>query len=341
MDNGVILKQLGYKLTGNEIIDNMMLTSQMGINNNSIVLQDGSTVAKQDNFYNLFNYENWETLTVEQKITILNWAMQNYLTENGIEEKPQICFFEKNAYKYEKANAYLKNNKMVLNVERINFGNGYDCLSTIIHETVHYIDSLKRLETIEKLQPYLKDKDSFEEIMKLSLVAELYNYQTGEKELISKELKADILMLKNSFVGSSVYHSGLKINNTNLTNEMFNKYIDNLFYVTCPLEVNAYNSAYEYISDIYFENGSDNLEDLKILQAQEKKIEFIENKIVELEKLYGNEKLRTILNKEIVYRYNVATYGDEKEKYICKNLMQEREKQLEKSFKTICENIKE
>lgn len=313
---------------GNDIYDNNKIANELFDLNSEELTVFGESIDR-NNYYYLFANDGWLDLDLSKKLKILKWAISDYLYSNDF----TLSFFFHDDNLIKNSNAIAQKNNIVLNLDSFNEMSGYEALETIIHEATHVIDSNKFVELRKKFLAYIPDDivneylQVYDYIMKMELKDAHYNKYTKQEEYFDKQTQDDLLMLKNLIVTINP-NTELKSRKISVKNkDDFFEYIRNICYQISPLEYRAFTTSQKYAFDVMEKYETDyNLPEFQELFKRSRNLRGKKKQLSN----YFNRPVEEIINDSLVYEYNKSTYGIYKDYYICKEKMENWEKDMEK-----------
>ncbi|MBO7526877.1 MAG: hypothetical protein J6T74_03160 [Clostridia bacterium] len=353
INNREYLKQMGIALTGNVNVDNNYLV------NKCFKIQSDEPICtyyvengiEHEVFLTINNHNAaftevvWENLTLAERLRVLKWKEEQFLSELGYSGKMPKFEFLSNTPLPEDVSftAMSKNGRIELVLSYFDSCNGYSALTTILHECIHEKDHQVATEIIRKyvqkylpINAYINPMYHIEDILKLPLEGKIYNKSTKQFDYVTKEMAVDFLFLKNAVVAINSRIGTQTKKSLVVTKDAFEKYIRKAVYLLTPREKRAFEGSAKLANKIILENTKKYPHTKKDVWQYNKNRSIpltIMGKKRELQKYYRMDILN-IINMELINEYNKLYYQDRKEMYIMKDLMNKREKCIDFFYET-------
>ena len=353
LNNKDYLKEMGIALTGNVDVDNNLLVNKyFKIQSTEPIctyyVEDG---VEHEVFLTINNHNAafaeviWENLTLAERLRVLKWKEEQFLSELGYSgEKPKFEFLS-NMPVPEDVNytAASKNGRIELLLSYVDSCGGYSALTTILHECIHEKDhrvasdiARKYVQKYLPINAYINPMYHIEDILKLPLDGKIYNKSTKQFDFVTKEMAEDFLFLKNEVVAINSRIGTQTKKSMVVTKEGFNKYIRKAVYMLTPRERRAFEGSAKLANKIMLENTK------KYPHTPRDVWQYNKNRTTpltilgkkrELQKYY-KMPIANIINMELVNEYNNTFYQDRKDLYILPELMDLRSKCVNYFYET-------
>lgn len=340
MDNLSFLQKNGISLSGSATMQNKWLNSYFSVNSNESIFistNDKKYEISQENCEFAFANEIWKHLNLSQRLRIIRWQQINYLLQNGY--KKHISDFEFVTNKTFDINSSIialaqKHGGVIIGLDFVRKSKGMDALIMITHECIHYLDYEREEELLKKYSNYYPGYPNanlpitLDYIMSLPIEGKIHNLKNCEMKFISPQMREDILKMKNFIILLTLKRDAPIQKKYATDKERYMAYLSSMFYYTSPVEQRAYRDSIAYvnkfISQIRHAYTIGNVDD-QIMNKYLKILERISGQVREIQKYYQMSHYNAI-NMELICAYNKERYGDDKLRYICPEIMEQREK---------------
>lgn len=315
-------------LTDSIYVNNNIVREFLDLNNDELIIE-GMKINRND-YHHFFSEKIWEKLELNEKLKLLKWACCDYLKVKDF----TFSFFHQNDDDIRSSLAFANTDRITINLEQFNKLSGIYALEVILHESVHVLDLKKRDYYLNKFSPYIPDDlikaknfEYYNYIMGMDINGKHFNKITKKEEVFDKNMQNDLLMLKNLTVlinpNTSINSKKSSVRNKN----DFFEYIRNICYQVSPLEYRAFTISQKKTFDIMDSVAPDfNSPEFGYFFNRSR---YLRGKKKQLAK-YFNRSIEEVINDALVYEYNKSTYGVYKKEYICKEQMENWEKDMEK-----------
>ena len=339
MNNRDFLNTIVLHFSGSVEEQNKKINAYFGVNSTeSIFIEvDGNAYEiSTDNCEFAFINSIWENLNLEQRLRILKWQQESNLVEQGYVGKIPPFEYLSDVSEHDNDN-FLATAKrrggLIINLDAIRKRKGLDALILITHENIHYVDFERFNKVCNLCSEYFTINArtlsvNVDSIMSLPVEGKVKNYRTGNYDIVDEKMRNNFLFMKNYIMGIYETRKGVIKKQEITDKEKYETYLSYLFYYTSPLEKKAYDTSIRYVSN-YVDSIRNNYPvssiDDKTIERYQKMQKRIMGTVRQIQKYY-NMSHYNAMNLELIDRYNKAIYGNDKNKYICKDLMQKREK---------------
>lgn len=348
ISNNDFLINMGLHLTGNEQGDNAWINMLLFLSSNDdIKTKDSNTnepiTFSRNNYHLGFKYDNWSNLDIAYKLRLLKWAGNDYLMSLGhLDNVISFKLIEKSLDNSNNVKGSASSDGFIyLNLEYLENSNGFEALNTILHEAVHFNDRYNSkfilLNYLNYLPPIYNEKQLHEAIFNLPISGKIKNHKTNTLDVITSQMKNDILILKNSLVSMNYFEV-----NPQLPSSEYLNLLRKFSYLYSPFERRAREISAEQTSAMFekvYPTKNANVNDMFSLSsslAEGNTARIIYSEV----QYYIKCDLDELINLALVNEFNVLNYDNE-EDFICEKDMDKFAGYLEKGWRNYKKLFKE